>query len=440
MEGTLHALALMAVIVGSAALCYCYGKRPEAVAPAFVLTLVGVLCGISLFVPFPRNAPTSVPPWDADLFTLLATHQWPILACCLVLVLVFIPSRWIRAASVAVFLLLGTLFTLHAARMYSLVEYDIRTVGLFRRRELARAAPPGLLDCWHVSLTGFDYDDGAISRRSMLSSMAVWRSPGGAVAVAPPPPSAEEITVPMLEDVNTYFPEIMLDLIPAAEWHGPVQGVGMLLVIGLSLAVLIIFRRRIAPWRQWGWRVLYGTAIFIAAGLLLMPLFTGGLYTPQWMIPALCLGVVGAFSTASRKVLLPFVAVVLLLGVMLCLHMKWYEEEAHSFGVDRSKCSGWHYGSLAHSMAMLRAHVRVAGNPVISAGWLEEEARWKDLPDPPRLHKSNDYTVSVYHHLQPAWHTPLTQLYRTTDETVAIWYPGGPLSEGLEKLEWRRYP
>jgi hypothetical protein len=65
MEGTLHAFALMAVIFGSAALCYRYGKRPEAVAPAFVFTLVGVLIVFSIF---PIAIFNRTPPWDDESF------------------------------------------------------------------------------------------------------------------------------------------------------------------------------------------------------------------------------------------------------------------------------------------------------------------------------------------------------------------------------------
>jgi hypothetical protein len=42
--------------------------------------------------------------------------------------------------------------------------------------------------------------------------------------------------------------------------------------------------------------------------------------------------------------------------------------------------------------------------------------------------------------LAPAWHTPLTHLYRITDDMIAVWYPGGPLREGMKRLEWRPYP
>jgi len=404
MEGTLHAFALMAVIFGSAALCYRYGKRPDVVAPAFVFTLVGVLILCSIH---PVSIFHGKPPWDNRLGMLLFTHQWPILACCLGLILVFLaPSRQIRALNTAVFLFLGTVFTLHAAHLYTLPEYDIRVP-----EEISAAASvPVRTPCWHAALTGFEDKRQAFPRQNAF------------ILQKSPPPD---------------------EIYTSDEWHGHLQGIGVLFIIMLSVAVLIGLRKQLAL-RQWRWRVFYALAIFLIVIGMLSPsfpqLWEAPWFIPQFIVPAICIGLVGAFSTASRKVLLPFVAVIYLLGAMLCLHLKWYDQKAHIGIDDDRKYSGWHYGSIDHYMDNLRMHAGVEGNPVISAGWLEEGARWKDLKNPPRLHKSGDYDVYTFKRLQPAWHTPLTQLYRITDEKIAVWYPGGPLEEGLKRLEWRRYP
>jgi len=439
MEGTLHALALLLVIFGSAALCYRYGKRPAAVAPAFVFTLVGVLVLCSIH---PVSIFHGKPPWDNRLGMLLFTHQWPILACCLVLVFIFLPPlRWIRASSVVGFLLLLAAFTLHAARLYSLSEYDIRTVGQFLHRATVRETNPEVTPFWHIAFTGFD-DDAGYQFYEVLGIHSAFSYPRAALSLIPSRSFSEleEIQFHALDDVNSYFPSIMLDLIPNIDWHGPVQGIGILSVIGLSLAMLIVFYRRIAPWRQWWWRLLYASVLFIAAGLMLWPLFPAAwqnyLFTPQWIIPAISISIIGAFLTASRKVLLPFIAFVYLLGMLLCLHLNWYEQEADRFE------TGWRYGSLDREIDQMRQVAELLkrkGDIVIIAGWLEDDA-YRHISGDQYWQLTNENWTISFRKPQSGWYTPLTQLYRTTDELVAIWYPGGPLNEGLKKLEWRRYP
>ncbi|MGA1871741.1 MAG: hypothetical protein ACMUJM_24710 [bacterium] len=41
------------------------------------------------------------------------------------------------------------------------------------------------------------------------------------------------------------------------------------------------------------------------------------------------------------------------------------------------------------------------------------------------------------HTITPFWHSWLTRIYRRKTTDVEIWYPGGLLSEGISKLEYR---
>jgi hypothetical protein len=43
----------------------------------------------------------------------------------------------------------------------------------------------------------------------------------------------------------------------------------------------------------------------------------------------------------------------------------------------------------------------------------------------------------MQHRYIKEWHTPVTRLYRVEKQSVAVWYPGGPVAVGADKLETR---
>jgi hypothetical protein len=115
-----------------------------------------------------------------------------------------------------------------------------------------------------------------------------------------------------------------------------------------------------------------------------------------------------------------------------------------------------HYNTLVHS-------AEVTGNPAISrsyleaetlrrtseqlarlgqgdpqrypGGWLGETAFARKDPASPEL---RDLAIrQARYEGSPFWHTWFTGLYVKRTREVALWFPGGTISEGAGRLEWR---
>ena len=68
-------------------------------------------------------------------------------------------------------------------------------------------------------------------------------------------------------------------------------------------------------------------------------------------------------------------------------------------------------------------------------GWLGEAAFAKKDPASPELRDLA--VVQACYEGSPYWHTWFTNLYAKRTLTVALWFPGGTISEGASRLEWR---
>lgn len=115
-----------------------------------------------------------------------------------------------------------------------------------------------------------------------------------------------------------------------------------------------------------------------------------------------------------------------------------------------------HYNALVHSADVIgtasitrvsneedtlrRASAQFAklgqGDPMgYPAGWVAETAFERKDPASPEL---RDLAVRLARYEGiPFWHTWFTGLYARRTSVIALWFPGGTISEGAARLEWR---
>ncbi len=67
------------------------------------------------------------------------------------------------------------------------------------------------------------------------------------------------------------------------------------------------------------------------------------------------------------------------------------------------------------------------------SGWIAE---WSEIKAAPSK-KRSIMTVVPEYTAHRVWHTPLTQLLKTTRTDLAPWWPGGPVSSIKEQIEYR---
>ncbi len=243
MEGDLHGLALLLVIITAAVLCYRYGRAPQLVLPTFVIWLVGGFFAmlvlhhlVFLLVHVVWNDLSSA----AQIAITFATHQAVILLVCLALVWRALTlTRAQKLLLIGSILLLGGLSLLHMQRATQRQwNYCCIPTSMAWIRESAR---PYLLTphyYWHSVITGIGEKGTPLSnRQTVLMAIAIMQSiqPKGMITIVPPP-IPEEIGENFREGMTSGTLKAWVD-----ERYN--QGVGsFVMVIGVMLTVLLLIR------------------------------------------------------------------------------------------------------------------------------------------------------------------------------------------------------
>lgn len=206
-----------------------------------------------------------------------------------------------------------------------------------------------------------------------------------------------------------------------------------IVLVALPVAVVIALaamKRRAPTSRQ------FTIALAIAAvGTLAAPMFNHhmcleGEPRMQWLIlgPCLLLVLLLVNSPAWRRT----IGAVVFIGMMgLSCH---FTDLVHERGWTGNP--NWDGGANAVFRSLRQSAAVVASdsenpNVEMAAGWL------RDLPVWPAVQDLFGDQHPVRRELNRTWHTWLTGLYRYSSVPQDFWYPGGPLADGITKLEMR---
>lgn len=162
MEGDLHGLALLLMVITAAVLCYRYGRAPQLVLPTFVFWLVGGYLAMlvlnhlvfSLVHVVWNDLPSAV-----QIAITFSTHQAVILLVCLALVWRMLTLSHIqKLLLIGCILLIGGLSLLHMQRVTLRWGYDCDPPAMALIRESPRSFPRYARVYWHTGITGLKED------------------------------------------------------------------------------------------------------------------------------------------------------------------------------------------------------------------------------------------------------------------------------------------
>jgi hypothetical protein len=215
---------------------------------------------------------------------------------------------------------------------------------------------------------------------------------------------------------------------------GNLNALGLILVIVLTGAVLL----RDGTWPQSAWRVV--TGILTALGVLFLAVCLTTVLWPeadpshQLLISSACLALVMVFARPGRLRALAALAVALS-TIVWSFHVLLLvgPEDGYTGNPSWTKRS-CRVARAAHlrtirSVLMLIAEDDDRNYP---AGWLAETELGREIPAD---YRRDLKAPSV--EIQPLWHTPLTGLSGKRYHELSLWYPGGPLRRGIQRLEFR---
>ncbi|MBI2931129.1 MAG: hypothetical protein HYY16_05720 [Planctomycetes bacterium] len=215
--------------------------------------------------------------------------------------------------------------------------------------------------------------------------------------------------------------------------QGMLQATAILLIPGVTCGVVLASWA--APDRERVMRAL-GLTLVIGLAYFLLGLYYSSLGWPilQIVVPVGCLWA-GIFIGWPR---LHQIFSVSLLFVTLVL-LSWYAVLVQSRYVGRPDWIGQEQVPLEQSLgSMRRALLRDGGadEMVYPSGWLAE-SELMGLYDRSLAGVVLSGTVE---RSAPLWHTWLTALHARIVARREVYYPGGRLSEGVPKMEWRDRP
>lgn len=412
MEAHLQGLALVMVLITSMALCQRYGRRSLPVFPAFIITLA-VAEIVTLFI-----GTLSIRSFYFSLFT----HQWLILLVCSGLLSYYLPLTLARRVLViTVFLVLGATFGLHQHRLLGLPWYTPP-----KSPEKARLSPINYWNpAWHTWLTNIEYK--RLNQYCIQNALIMY-----ADQFCPPPPRPYELGAPLADALNEANSHPFR--VPNARLHANLHAIGLLCIIALTVAVALV---RVLRARQEGfaiWRLL----LFLAL-IVLCVTVTNGLWSETGVGQVFVLTFCSALLVAMLpdRLWLQVTMLVLMLSAswLLFLHAGALVRYGPGNGIYRRVFN--HSRGLFGSREEILADAREALAPATStdphsypAGWLKDSPAWKVNKLPDSGWHDWEYLSPV-----PTWHSGLTGLCFVRRDD--LWYPGGPLKEGVPRLEFR---
>lgn len=209
-----------------------------------------------------------------------------------------------------------------------------------------------------------------------------------------------------------------------------VHAIALIVLLAGALLSLVTLRRREPTGRQW--LIAIAVAFFGAAAAFVFNqhMCREGVPVNQWLLLAPCLLLILAFVSSAvwRRVL---AAIVFIGMVGLSCHFAGF---VHTPGWTGNQ--GWDGGAEISLRSLQKCAAVVAGdaddaNAVMPEGWLRDSPRWDAVQE---LYGDRH---PARRQIQPVWHSALTGFYQYTAVPQDFWYPGGPFTDGVARIELR---
>lgn len=212
---------------------------------------------------------------------------------------------------------------------------------------------------------------------------------------------------------------------------GSLNALGLIGVVALTLLAIFVRKPQRFNSRQFAMSVFLALPVVILAPLLTVHLCRAGQPFTQWLIPAMCIVLVGTFTCVTwlRRVV---VVVLMVAAIQLSFHFTSL--------VHRKEYTG----NPSSGEGVRRVYLRVLSEDLVDSG-LDTQQQFS----PGWLRDIVDEELEVYaifEHLRSLgnvlhlWHTWFTRIYGITDVPADVWYPGGVMADSLEQIELRARP
>jgi hypothetical protein len=161
------------------------------------------------------------------------------------------------------------------------------------------------------------------------------------------------------------------------------------------------------------WQVLVASLPTWLIGVLSSLVLSASRPAIEWALPLICILILG-IGCKSDRVFRHATVGLTVVAFLLCVNFFTLASNGYS-GVDHTRLAA---SLLKHSLTAEADKLR------------EEHAPDEVLP-------AQKLFAQMQHRYIKEWHTPVTRLYRVEKQSVAVWYPGGPVAVGADKLETR---
>lgn len=222
---------------------------------------------------------------------------------------------------------------------------------------------------------------------------------------------------------------------------GSVNAIGMIVVLVGAIVVLVRFGK--APTKSWSvvCGLLWGTLGIIIGGMFTTHLCSVGRPFWQVIVPGICIMVL--FPALPVK-WMRWLAVTSLMILMVILGWQFVDI------VHQPKFIGINHGTGRMQESTEQSNIRsiqdhyhshIAMTPALGErsyppGQLDQCGMLEVL-DPEERADLTPALTSKKIVTAPLWHTPLTWICQRSEIPLALYYPGGTLRDGIEKLEYR---
>ena len=341
MEGHLQGAILLAILLTCLGALWRHSRQPQLAFPIFSIALVipivavNILAFVLLSV-IPQYGILDEHPVSDRLITFL-THQAPILLACLAMLLYGL--QWTRRGKrllIGTFLVVSVLACWHFIRLSEFDRYRVAGTALMGRREKARCTPNGSCPAsvWHTWLSGLEWDPDPRpymnNNRQLVLAVQMYMQAHQKEAAPEALPAA--VSSPESRRAYELWGNISIKelRLPAslqnARLHASLNAAGLLLVIVLTLLMLILTPWRAIRWWEEKWRFAFAPALFLLLAMATSHLWLSHLsrYSPsivtQWLIPSICLGIMGAVLQIRPRLHAAILAVALVLAFGIDFH------------------------------------------------------------------------------------------------------------------------
>lgn len=212
---------------------------------------------------------------------------------------------------------------------------------------------------------------------------------------------------------------------------GSLNALGLIGVLALTLLAIFVRKPQRCSSKQSAMSVFLAMTVVLFAPSLTIHLCRAGQPLMQWLIPAVCIVLVGTFTRNNwlrRVVVLVLMAAAIGLSFHFTsiVHMKGYTgNPSSSEGVRRTYLRALREDLLDSALDPQQQ---------LPSGWL------RDIVDEEfEVYAGFEHRRSLGN-VSHVWHTWLTRIYWVTSTPADIWYPGGVLADSLEQIELRARP